>query len=180
MYPIVHPCLSHDLHFRLCESLSAFHIISHDTAVMTLQPSHRRTGSGNMSVASAVSADAPGIAAAPTADTRSVASDDTEGDFSPKGVFGRAASGLEAHVLEFARDVLLCSSRTVTGGDPFFASELVCMDVCNALACVLYNVFWALQVFRNAGVVFLSPVSHEVRKSVTCVCCLWSAHGLSF
>jgi hypothetical protein len=34
-------------------------------------------------------------------------------------------AGLESRILEFARSVMLCSARTVTGGDPFFAAELV-------------------------------------------------------
>ena len=130
-----------------------------------------------MSVTSAVSADAAGLAATLTADTRSVASDDTEGDFSPKGVFGRAASGLEAHVLEFARDVLLCSSRTVTGGDPFFASELVWIRsiLLHAGMCCLNNRLNPCRCFGTLALCscLLSAMRCELNNCSDVTTCLW-------
>jgi len=38
---------------------------------------------------------------------------------------GDTANGFETAVLDFAREVLLCSSRTVTGGDAYDAAEMV-------------------------------------------------------
>ena len=74
--------------------------------------------------------------ATPTMDARSTmssrtgegddddASDSDSSDEASVSLFSKSV-GQEAQILEFARDVLLCSSRTVTGGDPLFASELV-------------------------------------------------------
>jgi hypothetical protein len=44
---------------------------------------------------------------------------------SPSTKDRHGVAGLESRILEFARSVMLCSARTVTGGDPFFAAELV-------------------------------------------------------
>ena len=63
-------------------------------------------------------------------DGTSGADEDLSTSHSDAAAFGAGAGsggslGLEARIMECARSVMLCSSRTVTGGDPFFAAELV-------------------------------------------------------
>lgn len=81
-------------------------------------------------------------------------------DESVVGLFSHA-DGQEARVLEFARDVLLCSSRTVSGGDAFFACELVRVSFVYVFSHLVLSCCLWWQVFRNSGLVFLVPLSHE-------------------
>jgi hypothetical protein len=100
-------------------------------------------------------------------------------------------SCIESRVIEFARNVLLCSSRTVTGGDPFFAVELVRVAPCRGfvassqIATQRDAVSCVAQVFRNMGLVLITPAATEVCPVVhtfvlaTVLVCAWRMRVLS-